>query len=122
MKAPWSGTIVAVQPRVRLLRSLDERSHSYHGYVLRIDGTCAGESGEAGIGVGRAAHAKHRFCAGMEVSGMAEPVADPRTETAGWYKASRLKIIRDTEAEGWQGPPFHGVPPDLETYRARGSQ
>ena len=120
MKAPWSGTIVAVQPRVRLLRSLDERSHSYHGYVLRIDGTWAGESGEAGIAVGRAAHAKHGFCAGMEMSGMAEPVADSRTETAGWYKASRLRIIRDAGVEESKGPPFHGVPPDLETYRARG--
>ena len=120
MKAPWSGSIVAVQPRIRLLRSLDERSHSYHGYVLRIEGTCAGESGEASIAVGRAAHAKHGFCVGMEVSGVAEPVANPRTETAGWYKASRLKIIRDAKVEGSNGPPFHGVPPDLETYRARG--
>ena len=119
-KVAWSGTIVAVQPRIRLIRSYDERYHSYHGYVLRIEGTCGGESGEASIAVGRAAHAKHGFHVGMEVSGEAVPVADPRTETAGWYKPSRLKVIRDADAEPSSGPPFHGVPPDLETYRARG--
>ena len=45
-KVAWSGTIVAVQPRVRLIRCYDERQHSYHGYVLRIEGMCGGESGE----------------------------------------------------------------------------
>ena len=51
---------------------------------------------------------------------MAVPVADPHTETADWYKASRLKVIRDAEVEASDGPPFRGVPPDLETYRERG--
>ena len=120
-KVAWSGTIVAVQPRVRLIRWYDERQHSYHGYVLRIEGMCGGESGGAVIAVGRAAHAKHRFHVGMEVSGLAVPVADPRIETAEWYKPSRLKVIRDADADGSSsGPPFHGVPPDLEMYRARG--
>ena len=39
-KAAWSGRVLAVQPRIRLLRSFDERHHSYQGYVLRIEGTC----------------------------------------------------------------------------------
>lgn len=120
MKVTWSGAIVAVQPRIRLIRSCDERYHSYHGYLLRIEGRCGGESGQASIAVGRAAHAKHRFRAGMEVSGVAEPVAYPRTETAGWHRASRLKVIRDAGEEGAGTPPFHGVPPDLDTYRVRG--
>ena len=60
------------------------------------------------------------FSVGMEVSGLAVPVADPRTETAGWYKPSRLKVVRDVEEEPSSGPPFHGVPPDMDTYRARG--
>ena len=119
-KVAWSGTIAAVQPRIRLIRCDDERQHSYHGYVLRIEGTCGGESGEVMVAVGRAAHEKHRFRVGMEVSGLAVPVADPRTETAGWYKPSRLKIVRDVEEEPSSGPPFHGVPPDMDTYRARG--
>lgn len=35
-KTAWSGRIIAVQPRIRLTRSFDERYHSYQGYVLRI--------------------------------------------------------------------------------------
>lgn len=30
-KAAWSGRVVSVQPRIRLSRSFDERSHSYLG-------------------------------------------------------------------------------------------
>jgi hypothetical protein len=38
-KIAWSGAVTAVQPRIRLTRSFDERSHTYLGYLLRIDGT-----------------------------------------------------------------------------------
>ena len=119
-KVFWSGRVVAVQPRIRLMRSFDERSHSYQGYVLRIDGTIADEPGEFMIAIGKAAQAKHRFQAGMEVSGQAVPVPDPRLETAGCYKASGLKIMNDAGGDPPAGPPFHGEPPDLETYRSRG--
>jgi len=119
-KITWSGRIVAVQPRIRLMRSFDERHHSYQGYVLRVDGTCGNENGEFQISVGKAAQAKHRFSAGMEASGQAVPVPDPRLETTGFYKASGLKILKDAEDDPPGGPLFHGVPPDLETYRSRG--
>lgn len=55
-KAAWSERIVSVQPRIRLMRSFDERSHSYLGYVLRINGTCGDENGEFIIAIGKAAH------------------------------------------------------------------
>jgi len=119
-KATWSGRVAAVQPRIRLTRSFDERSHSYLGYVLRIDRTCGGEAGEFLIAVGEGAHAKHRFQKGMELSGSSVPVEDPRKETAALYKTSGLKVVKNAESETPAGPPFHGVPPDLETYRARG--
>jgi len=119
-KVVWSGRVVAVQPRIRLMRSFDERSHSYLGYVLRLEGTIADEPGEFLIAIGKAAQAKHRFRVGMEVSGLAVPVPDLRLETAGFYKASGLKILKDAEGDPRPGPPFHGVPPDLETYRSRG--
>lgn len=119
-KIGWSGRIISVQPRIRLMRSFDERSHSYLGYVLRADGTIEDKPGEFQIAVGKAAQAKHRFCAGMEASGQAVPVPDPRLETAGFYKASGLKIINDAEGDFPAGPPFHGMPLDLETYRSRG--
>ncbi len=119
-KIGWLGKILSVQPRIRLMRSFDERSHSYLGYVLWVDGTIADEPGEFIIAIGKAAQAKHRFRAGMEASGQAVPVPDPQLETAGFYKTSGLKIINDAEGDFLAGPPFHGVPPDLETYRSRG--
>jgi len=119
-KIPWSGRILAVQPRIRLMRSFDDRSHSYQGYVLRIDGKIGDEPGELLIAIGKTTQAKLRFQTGAEVSGLAAPVPDPRFETAGFYKASGLKVLKDAGCEPSPGPPFFGVPPDLETYRSRG--
>jgi len=119
-KVVWSGRVVAVQPRIRLMRSFDERHHSYQGFVLRFDGTIGDEPGVFLIAVGKAAHVKHQFRAGMEVSGLAIPVPDPRLETAGFYKTSGLKVLKKTNTVASLRPPFLGVPPDLETYRSRG--
>ncbi len=119
-KVTWSGCIQAVQPRIRLMRSFDERHHSYQGWVLRVLGACGGEDGEFLIAIGKAAQEKYRFRAGMEVAGLATPVADPRLETAGFYKASGLKLLRDAEGDAAAGLPCVETPPDLETYRSRG--
>jgi hypothetical protein len=119
-KVAWSGRILAVQPRIRLLRSFDQRHHVYQGYVLNIEGTCGDQTGEFLIAVGKEAHEKLRFCAGMQLRGFAVPVGDPRLETAGFYRTSGLKVEREAEGELSPAPPFHGVPPDLETYRSRG--
>ncbi len=89
-KVFWSGRLVGVQPRIRLIRSYDQRHHSYHGYVLRIAGTHGGEVREFLIAVGKGAHEKFRFSAGMELSGACVPVNDPRLEAAEFYKASGL--------------------------------
>ncbi len=119
-KVAWSGHVIAVQPRIRLTRSFDERSHIYLGYVLCIDGTCGGQAGEFLIAVGEAAHEKHRFQTGIELSGCSVPVEDPRKETAALYKTSGLKVVRNAKGETPAGPPFLGVPPNLATYRSRG--
>lgn len=116
----WSGRIVGVQPRIRLIRSFDQRQHSYLGYILRIDGTCGGDRGEFLIAVGKGAHLKHQFCAGMELSGVSVAVSDPRLDTAEYYKTSGLKVLKTPEACLSPGPPFQGVPPDLDTFRDRG--
>ncbi|MBI1820615.1 MAG: hypothetical protein HY036_02965 [Nitrospirae bacterium] len=58
-KISWSGRILAVQPRICLMRSFDQRAHSYKGYVLRIEGTCGAKTGEFLIAVGKEAHQKH---------------------------------------------------------------
>lgn len=119
-KVPWSGRIVAVQPRIRLMRSFDQRSHSYLGYILRIDGICSGDTDEFLIAVGEKANEKYRLQTGMEIQGQSSSIDDPRKETAAFYKTSAIKIIKNAEDEPPTGPPFHGVPPDLETYRERG--
>ncbi|ROQ90892.1 hypothetical protein [Desulfosoma caldarium] len=111
---------MAIQPRIRLIRSFDERYHNYLGYVLCIDGTCGEEAGEFLIAIGKAAQEKHRFQTGMELRGYAVPVEDPRKETAAFYKTSGLKVVSHAKGETSAGPPFHGVPPNLETYRSRG--
>ena len=119
-KVEWSDRVVSVQPRIRLLRSFDERPHGYQGFVLTVEGACGGEEGRFAIAIGEAAQTKHRFEVGMEVSGWSVPVPDPRLETAGYYKTSKLKVVgRPAEASA-AGPPFLGAPPELQVYRARG--
>ncbi len=88
--------------------------------MLRIEGTCGGEEGEFLVAVGKGAHRKHQFHTGMEISGRSVPVADPRDEVAAFYKTSQIKIVGSSPQEITSVPPVTGVPPDLETYRARG--
>lgn len=51
-KVDWQGEVVGVQPRVRLTRSFDQRSHSYLGYVLRVRGAFAGETRDFVVALG----------------------------------------------------------------------
>ena len=116
----WEGEVISVQPRIRLLRSFDERSHSYLGYVLRLLGTLDGKAREFTVAVGKGAHENHQFRAGNQVSGKAESVPDTRLEIAGLYNASALKVLPRGEAQASEAPPFLGVPPALDVYRERG--
>ena len=34
-KIGWQGVLLSVQPRIRLTRSFDQRSHTYLGYTLK---------------------------------------------------------------------------------------
>lgn len=81
-KISWIGLLGSVQPRIRLTRSFDQRSHTYQGYVIRVDGTIGHEVREFMIALGKSAHAKHGFRVGDTVSGLGERVADSRLETA----------------------------------------
>ena len=119
-KIVWFGDIISVQPRIRLLRSFDQRQHSYQGYVLRVNGAMGADTREFLVAVGKGAHEKFRFQAGMKVSGKSVYVQDSRLETAELYKTSGLKAEKQPDVESRAGPPFPGIPPDLETYRSRG--
>ncbi len=119
-KVDWEGEVLSAQPRIRLTRSFDERSHSYLGYTLRVRGTLAGEARDFVVALGKGAHEEHQLRAGDRVSGKGEPVLDTQTETADLYKVSGLRVNGRAGEMVANQPPFLGVPPALEVYRARG--
>ena len=119
-KISWHGEITSVQPRICLNRSFDQRSHAYLGYVLCIKGTIGGEKRDFLIGIGKGAQAKHSFRVGYKVQGLCLPVADPRIESAEFYKVSKLKIVNHSAKENLNPPPWLSETPDLPVYRARG--
>ena len=119
-KLIWQGMVVAVQPRIRLTRSFDERYHTYLGYTLRLQGQIDDQDGVFLVGIGPAAQAKHQFKVGDIVSGRSIPVEDTRLEIAAYYKTAGLKVIQRAPAVEHHPPPWHDVPPDLEIYRERG--
>lgn len=120
MKLRWEGEIVSVQPRIRLMRSFDQRSHAYLGYALSLHGTIGGEARTFSVGIGKAAQAKHAFRVGDRASGEAEPVADPRLEPVEFYKAAKLALVTRASSPASVGPPWTCVPPTLEIYRECG--
>lgn len=120
-KVAWFGQLLSVQPRIRMVRSYDEHSHSYLGYVLFVEGTIDGVEREFTVAIGAGAHAKHQFRVGDVVSGLGVPVADPQLEIAELYKVSALKLeVRTDQLPSTLGPPWRTVPIPLEAYRERG--
>ena len=119
-KILWSGKVISVQPRIRLQRSFDQRSHSYQGYVLQVHSIIGAEERTLVIGIGKGAQAKRQFQAGDSVSGKSEVVPDARTEVAEYYKTSELRLIEREEKSGDSPPPWHGSAPELEIYLQRG--
>ena len=119
-KIRWQGKLDSVQPRIRLSRSFDQRSHSYFGYVLRIDGTIGDQNRSFLVGIGKGAQAKHEFQAGDLVEGECLPVADSRLEPVEFYKTSKLNILERSHLDLGMPPPWLGIPQDLATYRQQG--
>jgi len=119
-KIVWQGVLLSVQPRIRLTRSFDQRSHTYLGYSLKLRGRVGSECREFRVGVGQGAHTRHHFRTGNAVSGDALPIADPRLETVEFYKVSKLKVGLPEAEDEPPPPPWQGVPPPLEVYRERG--
>jgi len=119
-KLAWQGVLLSVQPRIRLTRSFDQRSHTYLGYTLNVLGTVGGKAREFLVAVGQGAHTKHQFQVGTALFGSALPVPDARLETADFYKVSQLKVGPPETVDEKAPPPWRGVPPPLEVYRERG--
>ncbi len=53
-KITWKGQIIGVQPRIRLLRSFDQRNHNYMGYSLLVSGIVNDQEREFLVGIGKA--------------------------------------------------------------------
>jgi len=69
-KVPWRGLVTSVQPRIFLTRSSDERSHTYQGYVLRLNGTIDDVDRPFIVAIGAGAYAKHQFRVGDTVGAL----------------------------------------------------
>jgi hypothetical protein len=119
-KIAWQGVLLSVQPRIRLTRSFDQRSHTYLGYILKVRGRVGTEAREFLVGVGQGSHTKHHFWAGNVLSGDALPVPDPRLETVEFYKVSNLRVGLPEAEDKAPPPPWRSVPPPLAVYRERG--
>lgn len=123
----FKGTIISIQPRIRLTRSFDESSHTYLGYAIKLEGEIDYQhhihnqgTSPFSIGIGKAAHAKHQFKVNDIISGECVPVRDPDTEPTEYYKVSKLKLITRSTTITNTSSPWELVPPELEVYRERG--
>lgn len=119
-KLTWHGRILAVQPRIRLYRSFDQRSQTDLGYLLRVEGRVGDEERVFTVGIGPAAQTKHGFQVGDVTQGECLPPDEPRSEPAEFYKVSKLQLLARPQAELATPPPWIGTPPSLELYRERG--
>ncbi|MCR1900051.1 hypothetical protein NSA47_13870 [Irregularibacter muris] len=92
-KSTFKGTIISIQPRIRLTRSFDESSHTYPGYAITLEGELDNTNTTFSIGIGKTVHAKHQFKVNDIIPGECVPVPDPDTEPTQYYKVSKLKVI-----------------------------
>lgn len=119
-KLKWKGQLVSVQPRIRLQRSFDQRSHTYQGFALRVNGRIADKSALFAVGIGKATQAKYAFQVGDIVEGFCLPVAQSNLESVEYYEVSGLQVLQRTINPAPNPPPWLGVPPPIEAYRERG--
>lgn len=116
----FQGIVASVQPSIRLLRSFDQRNHSYLGYVLKVNGIIRDTQLEFLVGIGKSAQSKHMFRVDDGISGQCQSVEDQRLDTVEYYKTSKLKLLQRPQEIEKKAPPWLGIPLDLETYRQRG--
>jgi hypothetical protein len=119
-KTSFSGLIISIQPRIRLTRSFDQRSHTYLGYVLLVRGSGGAAERDVLVAIGAGTQRGHRLRAGDSVSGMALAVSEPQNEIARLYKVSGLEVLERGASAAASGPPWQDVPPPLPIYRERG--
>ena len=119
-KRAFRGTVTSVQPRIRLLRSFDQASHSYLGFVVTIQGEVGDEKRDFRIAFGKGTYARFALRAGDEISGSGSPVENPSLEAADLYRVTGVAVHENRGPEKTGGPPWQGVAPPLAVYRERG--
>lgn len=121
-KLIFEGEILSVQPRIRLTRSFDERTHNYLGYATQINGVVDGIERQFSIGIGKDIQGKHEFRVGDQITGECVPVPDSDLEPVEFYKVSKLKKTSQFQSisSNENTPPWEGLPPSLDEYRERG--
>src|SRR5437899_8005755 len=87
-KILFTGRIISVKPRIRLIRSFDQiPTHQYQGYTLILDGEIVSAPRSRFIvAIGPKAHEQQQFRIGDSIEGKTVPVPDPETEWAEFYK------------------------------------
>ncbi len=118
----FTGTIISVKARIRLIRSFDQvPTHQYQGYTLILDGEVDGVSrNRFKVAIGPKAHEQHQFRIGDTIRGKALSVPDPETEWAEFYKVSKLQLIGRMQHDPQPPSPTGGIAPPLEQYRKQG--
>ena len=121
-KIHFTGTIVSVKARIRLIRSFDQvPTHLYQGYTLILDGEAGGAyRNRFKVAIGPKAHEQQRFRIGDTIRGKAVLVPNPETEWAGFYKVSGLQLIERRHPGDWPPSPDGGIAPPLQRYREQG--
>lgn len=121
-KIDFTGTIVSVKARIRLIRSFDQiPTHQYQGYMLILDGEVDGVSrNRFKVAIGPKTHEEHIFRIGDAIRGKAITVPDSETEWAEFYKVTGLQIMERTQPDALPPSPTGGIAPLLEQYREQG--
>jgi hypothetical protein len=118
-KLKFAGVLLSVQPRIRLTRSFDQRSHEYLGYTLLVDGTIDGQPRTFTVGVGPGAHVKFQFCVGGSISGEGVRLEVGDENALDVYRVSKVRYVALDRA-ALEPPPWEVIPPPLPVYRQRG--
>ena len=123
-KIEWQGKIVSIQPRTNVWRYvLDNRTHSYHGYNLFLDGAVDGVDCPFSIAISEKQQQSNGFHIGDVISGAAWTKQYPEREYADYYRAGSLKRVSVAEnMHNSETPPWKIPPPDMQTYEWRGAR
>jgi len=116
----FPGVILAVQPRVLLHRSFDERPEEYPGYALRASGRFEDRPRVFLVAISESDQERVRLQAGDHIEGEAQWVYDRRTEISDLAGVTDLQATARVSGRPRKGPPKLGIPVTLREYRDRG--